>query len=184
MTAYIARKLIASSSEAQALGRVLLPLLNNPRADTIAPLLKQAGLASIDPQQWYSQQRLLDILLAVAEADGKLGEDLVSVGMSLIDAVPLPADVNTLEDAIGELPMLYHSLHRDVPLEEGFRWQHSDPHTLRLYVNTPYPDSFVYGYLYALARRFGARGSTFAVRPRVINEEGQVSVFEFERQLV
>lgn len=182
MTSYIARKLVASSPTARILGRGMLPLLNNPRATQIAPLLAKAGVSIIEPEQWYEQQRVLDVFASITASDGSLGEDLIAVGMSLIDAASLPPDIAVLEDAIRELPALYHSLHRDLPPEEGFGWEQSSPALLRLYVNTPYPDGFIYGYLYALVRRYNTRLNQFAVKPRIIDTKGQLSVFEFERQ--
>lgn len=90
-------KYISSSPNAELLGAALLALVQNINAEEIKPLLARHGLDNIDLMQWYSEQKVLDLLKAIEEGTANVTENLVAIGMKAIETIPFPPEINSIE---------------------------------------------------------------------------------------
>ena len=171
---YVATKFAASSPNAEIMGSVLVGFLTNLRAEDIRPILKTYHLEEIDVNKWYPQQLILDFDKAVAEQKVNATDNLVAIGIKLIDSVPLNPETKTVEDAIRSLDVIARAVVRNVPTEEGFRIVESRPGYALVVANTPWPDDLVYGYLWATVRRYKPANANFTVK-EVKNQQPDVN---------
>jgi hypothetical protein len=117
-----------------------------------AHILEAYGLTEIDADGWYPQQLTLDIQKAIKESENG-GEQLIDVGIAVIEASPFPP-FESLDDAFAGFSMHYGMNFRNHPPSEGiFAHKLSENH-FQIVNATPHSDEMVYGYVYALVKRF------------------------------
>ncbi len=147
-------------------GANALALLLNLRADHIRPLLAQHGLAEIEPDRWYDQQRVVSVFAAMAALPNITYEDFVAVGMKAIETAQLPPDIPDVESALSILPHAYQLNHRNIPADEGYSVRKISPTHYQFAANSPYPVYVVYGVVYGMVRRYSEGKSQFQVALR------------------
>jgi hypothetical protein len=117
------------------------------------PVLAKYGLAEIDPDEWYPQQRWLDAFAEIAQGDFSTVLDLVSIGMRISDVARWPTDIETIEDALFSVDRAYQMAHRNGVIG-SYRVRIVSEYEAKLICENPYPCHFDYGIIYGTARRF------------------------------
>lgn len=124
-------------------------------------ILQFYGLTEVDPESWYPQQLTLDIQKAIKESENG-GEQLIDVGIAVIETALFPP-LDSLDDVFAGFSMQYNMNFRNHPPEEGiFVNKISDNH-YQIINGTPHSDEMVFGYVYALVKRFAPKSR----QPRV-----------------
>jgi hypothetical protein len=115
-------------------------------------ILQAYGLTEVDPEQWYPQQLTLDIQKAIKNSENG-SEQLIDVGIAVIETALFPP-LETLDDVFNGFSMQYGMNFRNHPPEEGiFVRKISDQH-YQIINATPHSDEMIFGYVYALVKRF------------------------------
>jgi hypothetical protein len=160
---YVAETFVAPSPEAEVIGQGFLALVNNLQSEDIKPFLKQYQLEAIEGDKWYPMQLVLDIEKAMVEAKVNATQNLVAIGISLVDTMPFP-NVTTLEQAIDMLNTMISYGTRNIPEESRWYVAESEPGHVLVTMNMPYPADAVFGYLWGIARRFKPANTKFSVK--------------------
>ncbi len=155
----------------EVLGQQVIAFFNNARSEEIRPVLAKYGLASINPDEWYPVQSLLDVLSDLAK-QADWSANFVSIGMAMADAADLPPESRgaPIEDFLMRINAEYQAWHRggDTGIIEVQKL--ADGHfQLVNEIKTAYPDDMVYGLVYGYVRRLLPQGTPFRVR---YNESG------------
>jgi len=95
--------------------------------------------------------------------------DLVALGINVIDTTPFPPEVNTIPKAIYGISAVYQQVLRNSMPDEGYHIEQVSDRHLRITDNTPWPHDLIFGYFYAIARRFKPEGSTQNVTRTYLN---------------
>jgi len=139
------------SRNAEVTGNTMLSLLENINHDHIAPILEQHRLTHIYPDKWYPIQVWLDVLSDIQSMPGGMF-DLVAIGMNIIERLPLPPEVDSVEVALLNFGEGYQWSHRNGDVGEIYTEILGERH-VRVTISTPYPPDLMYGMTYAMARR-------------------------------
>ncbi len=174
---YKAIKFTASSSKALANGQVILPYVDVLKGTKLEYLIYLHRIEKVDPTAFYRQQIVCDMQRRIVEELGLLSGDLVNVGVKSIESIGFPENVETIEDALGMLNRIYHTINKNIPAEEGWSFEHTPDGTLRVKFNTPYEQFAAYGYIYGIAQRFKPQGTHPTVRMGDDPEDG-LTVYE------
>ncbi len=153
---------------AEVIGRSMLSNFQNLHRDNFIPILHKHGIDEIDPAGWYSQQKWLDILKEVTEASGDELFDLVAVGMAIAGLAPFPPEIDTVKKAFVALDKVYQGNHRNGNVGE-LTCERSDDKSVYVRMNSPYPNNFLYGVGYGIAKRFTPPGSPPKVTDNIVD---------------
>ncbi len=146
-------------------GNLAMSMLVNLQAEDFQPFLQKYGFASVDPDQWYSYQDLLNTFKEVSELPGAMF-DFVAVGLAAVDRYELPAHIAsmTLEEFfLNVMPTLADKQYRNGEPTRISVEKVASRHLL-IRTRTAYPDDTAYGYMYGFARRFAPKGAHFVLR--------------------
>jgi len=173
------KRLVAPTLNAEVFGGAFLSLINNVRAEELAPILQQHGVRSEDIHLdgWYSYQLLMDIYRSIEEDQENVSENFVSIGMKIMEQAPFPPELKTLEEALASLEPTYNMGHRN-HTERGWVTEFVGERHAVITAENPYPDDLCYGLLWALVRRFAPKGSTFEVSARLLTNPDAPIVFD------
>jgi hypothetical protein len=161
---YVAQKYVASSPDVKLVGGVLLALQQETGVDDIKPLLQTYDLSEIDPNQWYPQQLLLDFYKAIAEMKFNSKQNLTGIGIQFMSTIPIDPKVKTFKEAIEFITASIGTYNQNVPEEEKFTVPVYREGYAIVISNMPYPDDVLYGYIWAIAKRFCLSDGGFSVR--------------------
>jgi len=139
---------VAFHPENESLGAAFLGLIEVMQYRGVDALLKKHGLPEIQPDQWYPQQKELDLL-----RDINLTMDFVAIGMKIPDHVEYGVEVKTLEDALTLLDAGYKHNHRG-PDVGGFEHKWLGKRSIQMICHTPYPSDLDYGIIYRLVQKY------------------------------
>ncbi len=146
------KKYQASTPEALVIGAALQAYENAILYEDFRPILEEYGLTEIDPETWYPQQLTLDIQRKIKSMPN--GQQmLVSIGMKIIDSAVFPP-MDSLEQAVEAFAASYPMNFKHQAEEDVIRAQFVEEGRIEVYNCSPHSDEMVYGYVYALARRF------------------------------
>ncbi len=145
-----------STPEAEFLGAILMTFTNNLRADVIQPVLKRHGLEDIQPDQWYPQQPVLNVLREIEQRH--TFEELVAIGMKVMEFSPLPPTIHDIESALLFLNVGHHMTARNIHPEENIQVEKLSPTHFRVTSNAPSPAFLAYGTIWGFVRRFKVKG--------------------------
>ncbi len=150
--------------DAQVLGQAMDAFIQSINFTNFQAILSQYNLTKIEPQKWYPQQIWLDIFNEI-NASGNSTENLVSIGMKVIETAQYPPDFESwpIIRQITMMGEIYVINNRGADIGKITPEVVSDNHVI-MHDSTPYPDDFIYGAYYALARRFTPAGSGFVVK--------------------
>ncbi len=150
--------------DAEVTGLAMMAFTASLHYHNFSHIMAQHGLDNIYADRWYPQQVWLDLFSDIAKQSGAMF-DLVSIGMKIVDTAVFPPEVEAL--SFPEVMMyanvnyLANNRGRDIG---SIQVQMIDERHLLVIDQTPYPDDFVYGTYYALARRFLAHKALFTVK--------------------
>ncbi len=146
------RKFIASSHHATISGQILQAFYHTAAVENYLPVLQRYDLHAAHAAQWYPYQAVLDALkaLTVEIKDSRL---LISIGAEINRHAYMP-NVNTIERALEELDTIHSMNHRDISPMEHIAAFSVGPRYAVVVNATPYPDDWIYGYLWGLMQRF------------------------------
>ena len=173
------RKLVASTPKAELKGAVMNSLFLTIKYDEIAAILEKYDLEDLDPEQWYPQQLMLDVYRDIEERKFNVGENLVSIGMKIMEVAAFPPAVDSVEKALPGLLIAYNTDHR-YHTEKGWIVDVVRPGKAFMTADNPYPDDQHYGLLWALVRRFSPEGTQFTVTRIPPDDPDGNTVFEIE----
>jgi len=149
--------------KAEVIGQSMLGFIQCLRKEEITPYLKKHSLTDIKPGEWYSQQTWLDVLSDLSEEKaGGAMFDFVAIGMKVSELSNFPPEFSLMpfEDTMSHIDQAYQSFHRGDAGDTFVEIVGTNHLTHNLRV--PYPDDFMYGSVYGLARRYLA-GKHFTV---------------------
>jgi hypothetical protein len=164
MVKYVAQKFVAPSPEAEVMGSTFTVYLNNLRSEDTAPLLAKHGLSTIEPNQWYSMQSMLDIQDDIYRSNSNVSEKMVATGMQFAHDWPFPPETKTVADVLSTLGRVTSQVVRNVPDGYGFTLKLVSEKHIWLFNNTPHNPDGVYGVLWGLVNRFKPKDDMFVVR--------------------
>lgn len=171
----LTQKTTPARKEALVLGQVMTAFLNNLRAEQVKPLLQAAGVASIDPNEWYPQGVFVQIYKKLEQmAQGV--DTIIAIGARTVDALEFPPEATNVEDALNALPTMYHAIHRNIPPDEGWEITVVSEREIDVRFNSPYSDYAAYGYIYTIAQRFSPPDQTVMVKPEIW-KQGEPALF-------
>lgn len=143
--------------DAEVYGPAMLAFAQSINFGNFQDLLHQHGLAEVR-DEWYPQQMWLDVFNQVGSM-----EDLVSIGMKIIDTAVMPPQLLEMpfEEFMQHFDENYRANNRGQDIG-GIECIVAGENHIIMVDKTPYPDEFVYGAYYSLARRF-LKGHQFTV---------------------
>ncbi|MEM6530330.1 MAG: hypothetical protein AAF653_18665 [Chloroflexota bacterium] len=159
------QKYHASTPHAEVIGAALKAYETALEFDQFQHVLHEHDLTEIDAETWYPQQLTLDIQQAIKSTDGG-SQMLVSVGMKIIESAKFPP-MNSLEEAVNAFAASYPMNFRNQSEDDIIYADIIDAHNIRVVNASPHSDDMIYGYIYALAKRFTPEGA----RPVVSYED-------------
>ena len=131
-------------------------------SDNLIPLLEKYGFDSeIEDMGWYERRDFLAMLEEVTQISPRF--DLISVGLEIVQHVPLTPDTDSVESALENLDAAYRMGHQNLPEGEGWEYEKVNPNTYLAIDRTPYPANFSYGVVFGLVERFAPEGVHFSV---------------------
>ncbi len=142
----------AASPEAEYIGGALYALTQNLRADVIQPVLERFGIHQVNPEQWYQQQLVLDVMREIEKRF--TFEELVAIGVKAGEIAPLPPNVYDIESALLVANAIHKLSCRNIPTEDGIVTEKLSPTHFRMTMNIPTPPFLTYGLVFGLVRRF------------------------------
>ncbi|MFN8376003.1 MAG: hypothetical protein U0694_24410 [Anaerolineae bacterium] len=136
----------------ETIGASLVDFVQYADPKLMTPIVEKHGFTKIDPARWYPLQAWLDVLTDVAHSPGGW-QTLVAIGQKVGAALPMPPEVNTLEQALLGAKYSLPLSHRGGYVGEVDARVMNDRH-IQLIQLLPYPDNTAYGTFYGLSRRF------------------------------
>ncbi len=158
------KRLVSSLPETEVFGGAFISLITNIKSNEIVPFLLKYGINPDDVrfENWYSLQTLLDIYHDIQGSQFNVTENLVSIGMRIMEQAPFPENMQSLDEALMSLGPTYRLGHRD-HTEQGWISERVTAHHFLITADNPYPDELCYGLLWGLVRRFAPKGTHFKV---------------------
>lgn len=151
------KKYLSSTPNAQIIGVALKAYNESITYDSFQNVLAEYGLLEIDNDKWYPQQLTLDIQKKI-KSNPNGSEHLVSIGMKIVDtAIFIPME--SLEEAIEAFAASYPLNFRNQADNDLVYAETVDDNHIRVINSTPHSDDMIYGYIYALVRRFSPKRS-------------------------
>ncbi|MFN7209415.1 MAG: hypothetical protein ACK4P1_03350 [Aggregatilineales bacterium] len=150
-------------------GMAMQAIVQSIEFDSIRPhmeaIFKVYGLPpKIDPNAWYPLQLYYDITKRLNS------EQLISIGVRVINAAAFPPEIDSIQKAIELLMATHHLNLRNVPEGDGYSDYHFDEHRITFRENTTFPHDPMYGYIYGLVQRYKKPGESPVVRRTYLNE--------------
>jgi hypothetical protein len=145
------KQFVAKSPDTEVMGILVLAYIA-ALGQEIEPIAESFGLSNIDPQAWYKEQTLLDLLKEAAQGDMNATFDMVKIGMRMTEMVTEQIKIPpTIEQWFLSLPESVDQTVRGKDAGE-LRVRLIQPKHIEIYVNNPYPCDMCYGIYYAAAR--------------------------------
>lgn len=150
--------------QTELMGRTALSLIENIQHHNIAPILKQHGLDTIDPDRWYKMQDVLNVLSDISEGTNAMS-NFVSIGIAAAELSVLPPEMEkmSLAEILTAYGKIYKIRHRGGDAGE-VNVEQVAPNHFKLTMQIPYPDDVFYGVMYGYTRRFRPPGAHFVVK--------------------
>jgi hypothetical protein len=155
----------AFGPDAEVYGAAMLAFVKSINFTEFEAILHEHGLHEIEPERWYPQQVWLDIFSEISSQFNS-SPNLVSIGMKIAETAPVPPEVQALPFeqimlGFNEGSYLANNRGKDIGCIEASLLEAKH---LLMTDKTPYPDDFVYGAYYGMAKRFLPRGTKFTVK--------------------
>jgi len=152
----------AFGPDAEVLGGAMLAFIKSINYENFSDILKQHGIDEIDPDKWYPQQMWLDIFSDISTQNNATS-NMVSIGMLITQTAPVPNSENlTFIELMENFDKAYTANNRGGDIGTIEARVVNEKH-ITMVDKTPYPDAFVYGAYYGMAKRFLPHGTQFVV---------------------
>jgi len=147
----------------ETLGRTLLDFENAVGGESIQPFFQKHGLVNIDPDAWYPEQKLLDVLSDISEQRNAMF-DLVSIGLKTIEQAVIPPEYEGLPlmTILEGANDAYQLNCRGTDIGE-VRCEVVTPQHVKMICRFPDPDDYWYGIFYGYVKRFSPKGTSFTL---------------------
>ena len=154
---------LSCAPDVKLLGYYVTAFVDNAQSDEIRPIMKKHGLVDLDPMQTYPAIRWQEALNEIGN-NANLTSNFVAIGMKIGEIIPVPDTMSnpTFEQMVVEWGNAYNFAHPGGGAG-GIRAEKVGEKHWKTVHTDLYPDDFMYGILYTLARRFLPRGTTFTV---------------------
>jgi hypothetical protein len=158
-------RVLQCDPETELIGQAMSSIVDNIQSEEIEPVLRKHNISEIDPQKWYKAQDFLNALNELHKSYGAMG-NMVAVGMSVAEKMVTPPELANapLPTILGLWNDLYHLQHRGGANMGYVKTEQLGETHYRTIHDHLYPDDFVYGLAYGMARRFLPRGTNFQVK--------------------
>ncbi|MBL8131881.1 MAG: hypothetical protein JNL42_08490 [Anaerolineae bacterium] len=142
---------IAFNPQAEVRGRAILGM-KRAMGERVDDLLKEHQLVDIQPDGWYRQQRWLDVLREIAQADMNSVFDFIAIAKEISRSIPLPQGIDSLESVLLRESEIYKANNRNCP---GYiASKVVAPNHIEVTVHNPYPHDMMYGIIWGMSTRF------------------------------
>ncbi len=161
--------------EAEILGQAILAVTQSINYEMYRHLF-EAGLkaygfdTTIDPEKWYPLQMLLNIYKSFYD-EPNASSNLVAVGMKVIEASPFPPEVDSVQKAVETLNYIYTVYVRNYEPGTEYEIKVISPDEIQIVDHTHFPHDLIYGYMFAIAKRFAPKGKHIIVTREYLNPE-------------
>lgn len=152
----------ASTPDAKVIGAALKAYETSLTYEDFKHILKEYDLTEINPEKWYPQQLTLDVQKRINDSDGG-SQNLVSIGMQIIDNANFPT-MESLEQAVEAFAASYPMNFQEQAEDDLIHAHIIDDSTIEVVNGSPHSDDMIYGYIYALIRRFKPSDAQFTVK--------------------
>jgi hypothetical protein len=128
-------------------------------------ILVKNGIPRVLPEEWYSQQRWLDVLREIAASIGE--HTLYAIGKKVPESAVWPQAITSIEAGLASIDVAYHLNHRvegeilfnaeTGAMKEGIGHYQCHPdgdRRILMVCHTPYPSVFDRGIITGVARKF------------------------------
>lgn len=151
-------------AQAESLGLILQSFLVSIQRKEYQPVLDKYGITDFDPDAWYPMQLILEIFEAVQNSTNAT-QNLVSIGIKVVEVVDFKSRFPTLIDLVENLPQLEQDLHRNNP---GY-WEvkRVSPNCIEIMDRTVWPHDLEYGVLYGFTNLYSDENDYSLERVRV-----------------
>ncbi len=131
-------------------------------------ILAKHGLGEVTPDGWYPQQKWLDALQEIVE---KYPFDLVNVGIKIATQMPLPSEIQTLNQFLPLVQQFREAYHRNGTVGTMLA-KFVGPNQIDVTVTTPYPADLTFGVIYGYLKRFLSANRHYEIEVVKVNAKG------------
>jgi len=149
--------------DTKVIGALLEAFFHCAQQDEIQPYLRTHDLTDVQPEEWYLLQPWLDVMSEIRTSANNAMFNFVSIGMEVAERIQLPPEWDDIpfEEVLLALDEAHRSGHQGDA--GGYEAEVVEERHVVMRSQTPYPDDFVYGFIYGLARRLLPEGSQYTV---------------------
>lgn len=148
----------------EIIGAYVLSFTTNLNQAEMEPIVKKHGLENADPQKWYPQQAILDMLSDIVDANNA-ATNLVAIGIAVGEQSYklMPPQVQSLSllEFFNVYEKVYPERHRNGDVGYVKIEPLNDRH-IKIRIRTAYPDDLFYGLFYSYSRLF-SKGQNFTL---------------------
>lgn len=151
--------------DAEVYGAAMMAFIKSINYANFGAILKAHELDEIIPDRWYPQQIWLDVFSEISQ-QMDASSNLVSIGLKIVEAAQMPPEVQQMpfiDIMKGFEQGSYKTNNRGADIG-SIDIQIVNDHHIIMIDRTPYPDDFVYGAYYGMARRFLPEGTDFILK--------------------
>lgn len=145
---------LSCSPDVRLLGYYVSAFADNLQGDETRPIMEKFGLVDLQPTQLYPCHQWMDALNEMAE-NPNFTSNFIAIGMQIGQIIPVPPD-NPNPDFVTMLNLWDHAYQVAHPTGGAGKIEVkeiSEKHYTTTHTDL-YPDDFMYGILYAQAKRF------------------------------
>jgi len=169
------KKLIAQSSKSEISGNLVLAFTQSIKREEIQPILELYNLEPTDPDAWYPQQDLLNVFRDIQSGKSNVTENLVAIGIKGAETATYPPEINSIETALGALPIIHELNHRNIPnIAHEYKVKVVGDHHIQVTNSSPYPNDTLYGFIWGIVKQFKPADGTFEIRIVDAKEEDAI----------
>lgn len=148
----------------EVIGVAVRAFTEHVTVDEMKGLLKKHGLENIGDDEWYQMLNLLDLLNELTETSN-WSENYVAMGMKRAEVAKMPPEAANM--TFGQFLMnwnkIYQLQHRNGDVGQLQAEKLTDTH-FKVTFDIIYPDDFIYGVAYGMARRFLPNQTKFVIK--------------------
>jgi hypothetical protein len=147
----------------ETLGRTLLDFEDAVGGENIQPYFQKHGLVNIDPDAWYPEQKLLDVLSDISGQKNSMF-DLVSIGLKTVEQAVIPPEYASLPllTILENANETYKLNCRGTDIG-GVQCEVVSSKHVKMICRFPDPDDYWYGCFYGYVKRFSPRDTNFSL---------------------
>jgi hypothetical protein len=120
--------------------------------DLTKKILAEVGLpANPEPDQWYPQQKWLDVLKKIQDKYG--AANLKMIGKKIPETANFPPQINSIETGLESIGVAHRMNHRGGEIGY-YRFEKTSENEGFVEANNPYPCDFNMGIVIGMAKRF------------------------------